>query len=574
MEGPMMLNPHHNPFSQVSEKSFKSGLPVSAPAAQITAKRRRDRSPAKDRAAHALRRFVSGFVAVAALLLAGQCAQAQSVFGNSNVGASVTQTVTVTASAAGTVSKVEVLTRGASGLDFTAGGGSASPSCSAATLSVNGTCQVSVAFTPTYPGLRQGAVVLLNASNAVLGTAYVSGIGVGGLDVLTPGNVNSVAGVYRAWTSTRNGIPATQANIDQPAGIAFDGAGNLYIADSLHNQVRMVCATAGSATINGTTCSGAGIITLVAGTGVAGFSGDNGTSSASTLNLPGGVAIDGAGNLYIADTGNNRVRLVARSTGNITTVAGNGQPGNSNAGTVGDNGPAIDSNLNQPQGVTLDAAGNLFIADTYNQRIRRVDAATEVITTAAGDGKASGLGDGKGTYSGDGAAAIAAGLSLPYTVAFDSMGNMLIPDSANNRIRVVTAVGDTITTASIITTAVGVTQGGDTCPTNPMPTSEVLLNTPSGVAVDPAGNIYIADTQDSCVRKANAALNVTVTIAMNGQPAISLANTEVTAPVYAPIGLVVDGLGNVFYSDYYFMLVSEIQSNKALLDGEETKLHA
>jgi large repetitive protein len=570
MEGPMKLHTNHNPSSLASEESFNSGLFVSAPAAQFAPKHRENCNPAMVSPMISPRKLFCTLLTLAALIVVAAGAHAQSAFAKSNVGAAVTQAVTVTASAAGSVSNVEVLTRGATGEDFTPGSGSASPSCSTATLSVNGTCQVSVTFTPQYPGLRIGAVVLLDAGKKVLGTAFLSGIGVGGLDVLTPGNVITVAGVYRAWTSTRNGIPATIANIDQPSGIAFDGAGNLYIADSLHNQVRMVCAAAGSATISGTTCSGAGIITLVAGTGVAGSSGDNGNAVTSTLNLPGGVTIDGAGNLYIADTGNNKIRVVARSTGTISTAAGNGQIGNSDADAVGDNGPAIDGNLNQPQGITLDAAGNLFIADTANQRIRRVDAVTAVITTAAGNGKSSGVGDGKGTYSGDTAAATAAGLSLPYTVAFDSMGNMLIPDSANNRVRAVQAVGGAITPASIITTAVGTAQSGASCPAAVMATNEVQLNTPSGVAVDPADNVYIADTQDSCIRKANVTLNTTTSIVTNGETAISPANNKTTASVYAPVGLIVDGLGNVFYSDYYFMLVNEIQSNKAVLDFTAT----
>ena len=133
-----------------------------------------------------------------------------------------------------------------------------------------------------------------------------------------PGNLASVAGVYRAWTSTEDGIPATQANLWLPSSVTMDGAGNLYIADSNHNRVRMVAAPVPPATV--------GIISTVAGTGEADYTGDNHAATAATLNNPSGVALDAAGNLYIADSGNNVIRMV-NAAGIITTVAGNGTAG-------------------------------------------------------------------------------------------------------------------------------------------------------------------------------------------------------------------------------------------------------
>jgi hypothetical protein len=506
-----------------------------------------------------------GVLALVALLLAAAGVHAQSVFPNESLGVAATQTVTVTGNASlvgsASVSKVEVLSSGFSGPEFTKGSGA----CDTATLSAGSTCTESVTFTPAYPGLRLGAVVLLDAGSNVLGTAYISGVGVGGLDVLTPGNVITVAGKYRAWTSTQDGIPATTANVDQPSSIAFDGAGNMYIADSAHNKIRMVCAT-GSVTIAGTTCPGAGIITTVAGTGDAGNSGYPGPAKDCLLSSPNGIAIDGAGNLYIADTGNNVIREVSASTGIISTIAGNGTAGYGGDGLVATAGTV---EFNEPVGITSDAHGNLYIADVANQRIRRIDAVSGIITTAAGNGDQSGLGDGKGTYSGDGGPAIDAGLSLPYGVAFDAFGNMFIPDSANNRVRVVRAVGGAITAASVITTAAGTGTGGNATCLNGATNAEDL-NNPSGVAVDPAGNVYIADTQDSCVRKANVGNGTIETIAINGAAAVSLAGVLDQAQVYAPIGIAVDGLGNVYYADFYYMIVDEIQSNKAVLNFTAT----
>jgi hypothetical protein len=180
------------------------------------------------------------------------------------------------------------------------------------TLAKGATCTESVTLTPSVPGLRMGAVVLLDINSNVIGTAYLSGIGLGGLGVLVSGNMPGIAGQGRLFSGPLgDGGPATQASLNLPSGVALDGSDNLYIADSLHYRVRIVNAKTG-------------IITTVAGIGQPGYTGDNGPANKATLNTPSGVAIDGAGNLFIADTGNNVVRKVTASTGIITTVAGNG----------------------------------------------------------------------------------------------------------------------------------------------------------------------------------------------------------------------------------------------------------
>jgi len=374
----------------------------------------------------ALRPMRNWTVALAALLLACSVARAQSAFGTQTVGASSTMSVTVSAQVAGTVNSVQILTAGVSGLDFSAGGGAST--CPSMNLAATQTCTVSVTFTPAYPGLRIGAVVLLDSFGNVLGTTYLSGTGSGGLGVLVPGNLVTVAGVSRTWTSTKDLVPATSANLDQPSSVVLDGGGNMYIADSAHNKIRSVSAPVPPATV--------GIISTFAGTGDSGYTGDGLAATSATMTSPSGVALDGAGNLYIADTGDNVIRKITAATGIIATVAGTGT-----AGYAGDGLAATAAELNGPWGVTVDAAGNLYIADTANQRIRRVDAVTGIITTVAGNGNPSGSGDGKGTYSGDGGQAILAGLSLPYSVAFDFAGNMYIADSGNDRVRKVDTTG-------------------------------------------------------------------------------------------------------------------------------------
>jgi sugar lactone lactonase YvrE len=488
-------------------------------------------------------------LALAVLLLATVGAQAQSVFAPQAVGTmSGEQSVTVTAQVPGAVATAQVLTLGMPNLDFVA---SASPSC------VGVTCTQSVTFTPANPGLRVGAVVLLDSTGRVLGTTYISGTGVGGLGVLASGNVVTVAGAYRTWQSTQDGVLATLANLKQPSGVTLDGAGNMYIADSAHNRIRKVAAPVSPAVT--------GTISTYAGSGDSGYTGDGAAAVSATLAIPSGVALDGAGNLYIADSGNNVVRKVSKSTGIISTVAGNGT-----GGIAGDDAAAVSAELNQPWGVTVDAGGNLFIADTANQRIRRVDAGTGIITTVAGSGAPSGLGDGKGTFSGDAGKATLAGLSLPYTVAFDASGNMYIPDSANNRIRMVDAL------TGIISTVAGTGSAG--WRGDGFAATAAFLNNPSGVALDPAGNIYIADTQNATIRKVNSPASSTPgiisTIVMNEVGTI--VGTDGITPglvnLFAPIGLFMDGRGNLYMADYYDMFILELKGNQAVLNFTGTAI--
>ncbi len=222
------------------------------------------------------------------------------------------------------------------------------------------------------------------------------------------GVITTVAGTRTAGYNGDGGL-ATTAQLHLPRGVAVDGAGNLYIADTLNNRIRMVSAATG-------------IITTVAGNGTAGYGGDNGPAVNAALDGPEAIAIDKSGNLYIADTLNNRVRLVAAATGNITTIAGDGV-----ANYAGDSGLATAAELKAPAGVAVNASGNIYIADTGNQRVRMIAAATGIITTTAGIGTAG--------FSGDNAAATSAEVSSPAALALDASGNLYIADTGNNRIR-------------------------------------------------------------------------------------------------------------------------------------------
>ncbi len=487
---------------------------------------------------------IAGLLAfLAALIFAGpQAAHAQSAFSPTftpqAVGTSATTVVTVTAAVAGTVDTVKVLTGGAPGGDFAAASGSSS--CASASLLAGQTCQQSVAFTPAYPGIRTGAVVL-SGSGKVLGVAYISGMGTGGLPVLVNGNMIPAAG-SGAWDELEDGEPATSADLNLPASVVLDGAGNMYIADSVHHRVRMVSSGNGATISGSVTYPPAGIITTIAGTGEAGIGADGVPAYSSALDTPAGLAVDGAGNLYIADTGNSRVRVISATTGLITTIA--------------------TGSLNQPWGVTVDAAGNLFIADTYNHRILRVDGSTQAVTTIAGSGSAPADAADK---AGDGGPATSAQLNRPHAVAFDAVGNMYIPDTGDNRIRKVSLSGTISTFAG--TGAVGFSADGTLA-------TSALMWAPSGVIVDAAQNVYVSDTQNNAVRKISVATGKIATVVQTGKLKNVVNKSLFTNSLYGPIGLALDGNGNLYFADYYYMRIREIQSSVALMDFTSSAVRA
>jgi hypothetical protein len=266
------------------------------------------------------------------------------------------------------------------------------------------------------------------------------------------GTITTVAGTGTIGYGGDGG-PAANALLASPVGVATDAAGNLFIADATNYRIRRVDA-------------GTGIITTVVGTGALGFGGDGGSATSALLNFPYGVAIDAGGNLFLSDYHNHRIRRVDAGTGIITTVAGTGV-----SGYGGDGGPAVNALLNTPTGVAIDAGGNLFLSDYHNHRIRRVDAGTGIITTVAGTGAFG--------YGGDGGPATGALLNYPRGVATDASGNLFIADSDNHRVRRVDAGTGTITTVAGTGTAGYGGDGG--------PAANSLLYFPLGVVVDGAG---------------------------------------------------------------------------------------
>jgi sugar lactone lactonase YvrE len=345
------------------------------------------------------------------------------------------------------------------------------------------------------------------------------------------GVITTVAGNGTAGFSGDGGT-ATSASLARPTGVAVDASDNLFIAEYSNLRIRRVEAATG-------------VITTAAGNGEKDFSGDGGAATNASLNLPDDVAVDGSGNLSIADYGNGRVRQVEAATGVITTVAGNGTGGFS-----GDGGAATSASLNGPNGVAVDASGNLFIADEWNQRIRRVEAATGVITTVAGNGTAG--------FSGDGGTATSASLARPTGVAVDAAGNLFIADQWNYRIRRVEA------TTGVITTVAGDGRqgfGGDGGAA-----TSASLNTPTRVAVDGSGNLFIADYGNARIRRVEAASGVITTVAGNGIWGFGGDGGAATsANLYFPYGLAVDGSGNLFIADYGNVRVRRVEAASGVI---------
>ncbi len=394
------------------------------------------------------------------------------------------------------------------------------------------------------------------------GNLYISSSSDHVIRKVSNGTITTVVGTGVAGYGGDNG-PAAAAQLNSPSGLAFDSLDNLYITDQGNNVVREVSG---------------GVITTVAGNGTAGFSGDNGPATSAQLNAPRGVAIDASGNLYIADCGNSRIRLV--SAGVIGTIAGNGVPGYG-----GDGGPATAAQLNAPTGVTLDAAGNIYIADYYNNRIRKV--ANGVINTVAGKGTQAFSGDngpavsaqlnrpfliavdisgnlyiadygnnrirqvaagvittvaGNGTsgFSGDTGSAVTAQLHFPWSVALDSSANLYVADLPNNRIRRISASG-------VINTVAGTGTAGFSGDAGSA--SAAQLNQPSSVAADASGNLYIADSANNRVRKISSS-GIISTVAGNGTAGFAGDNGPATnAQLNQPLGVAVDSSGNLYIAD-------------------------
>jgi streptogramin lyase len=296
------------------------------------------------------------------------------------------------------------------------------------------------------------------------------------------------------------------ARFDRPPGVTADTAGNVYVADALNNTIRKVTS--------------AGVVTTIAGT--AGSSGStDGTGSAARFNTPYGVFVDGSDNVYVADTFNQTIRKIT-SAGVVTTIAGTAGSSGSTDGT----GSA--ARFSYPEGIVVDTSGNIFVTDTFNNTIRKITSAG-VVTTLAGLAGQPGPTDGTGS---------AARFSGPRGVVVDTSGNIFVADTSNNTIRKITSAG-------VVTTIAGTAgSSGSTDGTG----SAARFNSPAFASLDTAGNIFIADRLNNKIRKVTSAGVVTTLAGLAGSSG-STDGIGSAARFNGPYGIAVNTAGNIFVAD-------------------------
>ncbi|NDC40531.1 MAG: hypothetical protein EBZ77_03125, partial [Chitinophagia bacterium] len=377
------------------------------------------------------------------------------------------------------------------------------------TWSSSATGVATVSSTGVVTGVSAGTAIItyvLSTCSVAYDTALVT-VSAG---VLPCNGINTIAGWFSAGYAGDSGA-ATAASLNRPYGIVQDAAGNIYFSEEGNNIIRKVDAS--------------GTISTFAGTGSYGFSGDGGPASAATFNYPYGLARDAAGNLYIADNVNNKIRKITAG-GIISTFAGTGTSGSS-----GDGGAATAATLNRPKGVATDASGNVYILDQSN-KVRKVNT-SGIISTFAGNGTAG--------FAGDGGAATAARLNGPAGIAFDAAGNAYIADLSNNRIRKVTPAGNISTIAGNS----GAGFGGDGGPA-----TAAQLNGPTAVATDRSDNLYIADAGNYRIRVIDRFGNISTQAGTGTSGFSGDGGVASSAQMTTPYGLTTDTLGTIYFTDY------------------------
>ena len=369
---------------------------------------------------------------------------------------------------------------------------------------------------------------------------YFYGVGLAPLVGFGPQLIATVAGNGTAGYSGDTSL-APLAELDSPYGVSVDASGNLYIADYRNYVVREVNPNTD-------------VIVKIAGTaGTSGSTGDGGLATSAEFDRPETPILDGAGNMYVGDNFNNDVRVINGSTGIVSTYAGN-----LTFGLQGDGGLASSSELGQPHDVTVGNNGDLYIADTNNNVVRRISAITGIITTVAGTGTAS--------YTGDGGPATSATLYRPTAVVMDAAGNLYISDDLNYVIREVAAGTGTITTIvgnSDTNTGAFSGDGG--------PATSAQINDAEGLALDPAGNLYITDSSNNAVREVSAATGIITSIAGNGNAGaegyFGDGGPATAALLAYPAEPGIDSAGNLFFGDQDNNVVRVIGSGSPLSSG-------
>ena len=313
---------------------------------------------------------------------------------------------------------------------------------------------------------------------------------------------------------TGDGGPAAQARLSEPFMCAFDAQGNLYVAEATNHCVRRIDHQTG-------------IITTVAGSGREGYSGDGGPATHATMNQPYSLQIDAAGNIYIVDRLNAAIRKVDSTSGIISTIAGTGEPGSG-----GDGGPGAAAQLREPNDCCLDGHGGLLIADVQDQRIRRLDLITGIITTVAGNGEK--------VRAGDGLPATEASLFGARAVCVDSRGNMYICEREGNGLRKVDSTG-------IMSTFAGTGERGYSGDGGPA--LAATWGAPKALRCDRHDNVIVVDTENHAIRRIDVTTGIVTTLAGGHQSGDGDGGAATAAGLDRPHGCELDAQGNVFIAD-------------------------
>ncbi len=414
--------------------------------------------------------------------------------------------------------------------------------------------------------------------------AKTSGVQWGSM-AMTAGDIYTVAGRSGLCTGGANGKAAIHSDLNFPEGLA-DPAGNLFIADSYNNQVKVVAGSTGTRYGQPMT---AGDVYAVAGTGAAGSSGDGGPADSAQLNDPADVAVTRSGDVFIADAGNAVLRKVSDvAPFDITGTAGNGFT----LANTGDGGPALGSGLANPDGEVTDAEGNLYIADGLNNRVQEVAATNHTqfgIQMTAGDTYTiAGSATGAAGTSGNGVPATSALMIVPTSVAVDGSGDLYIDDCDNNRVVEVAATshtqfgirmtaGDSYTVAGSVTGAPGNAGDGG-------PATSAQLFLPSGIAVDAAGNLFIADTVNNRIQEVPVTSGTQFGIPMKAGYMYTIAGSATgnhgtsgdggpgpSALLANPFGVGLDGAGNVYIADTANNRIQELAAASGVQWGRPMK---
>lgn len=404
------------------------------------------------------------------------------------------------------------------------------------TLAPSASCTIAVEFTPSAVQSFTATLSITDNAAGSPQTVSLSGNGTGPQLQFSPAKIGIISGTAGSAGNTGNGGAASSALVGGGSGIAFDRAGNLYFSDSTYNTVRKIDTTGKISTFAGAPVSGTGS-----------YSGDNGAAASAGLNSPAQIVFDQSGNLYIADRLNSVIRKID-SSGTITTFAGSYSAGA--CGYAGDNGAAASATLCHPQGVAVDALGNVYIADTGNNIVRKVDTGGTITHFAGAPGQTG--------NNGDGLAAFDALLAAPAQVAVDLAGNVYIADTGNNVVRRVSVNGIIKTFA-----------GGGTYAVTPAPARDEIIKAVA-VATDLAGNVYIASGSSIyMVSAGDADGNNQIISTIVGGGSNLTSGVSATQSGLGATGIAVDANGNLFVNDATDYLIYEAGPDGDLVFGNQ-----